>query len=189
MIRTGPKAIDHKAAGMLLGCALVLVSIIAQLSVWPVYHLQRRAVRHEMKDRILAGLPESVLTRFVYTDDQYAELDLLDGGREIRSEGVMYDIVRIQRLHGKVIIEAARDDKETKLMADLDRMVEQRAAADKEGQQQRQRIIGTWAIYFGSPVTVCLQEPGSSFDVCFGEKERTLVHPFRAIDHGPPRSA
>jgi len=176
-----------KAAMLLMGCALVLVSMLAQFSVWPVHSIQRRAIRHEMKDRILAGLPESALTKFRFTLSEYEQVDLVDGGRELCSEGVLYDIVRIYKNgQGFMVIEAARDDKETELMADLGRMVQRRVEADVQGRQQRERIIGSWAPYCGT--IDALSIPSSPIaERCFGSIRQREGRSADAVDPGPPR--
>ena len=187
MFRSRGSVQGPKAAMLLMGCALVLVSIIAQLSVWPVHSVQRQAIRHEMKDRILAGLPESALTKFRFSQAEYEEVDFVDGGRELRSEGVMYDIVRIYRnSQGVVVIEAARDDKETELMADLGRLVQQRIDADEQGQEQRQNVIGSWAPFCGTVVPVEVQAP-PAIERWFGSSDPSTGRSATPIDPGPPR--
>lgn len=170
-----------------LGAAALLSAIVLQLGMYPVFHLQRKAVRHAMKDRILAGVPASALTEFRYTPQELAEVDFLDGGRELRHEGVMYDIARVHHDgHGHVVIAALRDDKETRLMADLGRMVELQVEQDATGRNGRLALIGSWAVY-------C--EPWSSMG-CADLEGHALtffepaMRPGRlvdAMDPGPPR--
>ena len=172
---------------LLMGCTLVLVAMVAQLSVWPVHSVQRRAIRHEMKDRILAGLPESALTRFRLCQAEYDAVDFVDGGRELRSEGVMYDIVRIyENAQGLIVIEAARDDKETELMADLGRLVQQRVDGDEQGQAQRQSVIGSWAPFCGAVVPLRVQAP-PVIERWFGSSDPFTGRSATPIDPGPPR--
>lgn len=176
-----------KAAMLLMGCALVLVSMLAQFSVWPVHSIQRRAIRHEMKDRILAGLPESALTVFRFTLAEYEQVDFVDGGRELRSEGVMYDIVRTYTdLGGLIVIETARDDEETGLMAELGRLVQRRVDADEQGREQRQSVIGSWAPFFGAMPSPRIPAPPVS-ERSFGSSEPCTGRSAAAIDPGPPR--
>ncbi len=187
MFRTGCSAQGTKAAMLLMGCVLVLVSIIAQLSVWPVHSMQRQAIRHEMKDRLLAGLPESALTKFFLTPTEYEKVDFVDGGRELRSAGVMYDIVRIYlNGEGLVVIEAARDDKETELMADLGRMVQKHVDADPQGRDQRQRVIGSWAPFCGTIIPLRIPAP-PVITRSFGSSEPFSGRSAAPIDPGPPR--
>ena len=177
----------HKAAVLLMGCALVLVSIIAQLSIWPVHTIQRRAIRHAMKDRILAGLPESALTKFRFTLAEFEQVDFVDCGRELRSEGVMYDIVRIYRdAQGLMVIDAVRDDKETELMADLGRMVQRRMETDAQGREQRERVIGSWAPFCGTidAPSIPLSPMGERR---FGSITQREGRSGDAVDPGPPR--
>lgn len=187
MFRNRCSAQGTKEAMLLMGCALVLASMIAQLSVWPVHSMQRRAIRHEVKDRILAGLPKSALTKFRLTPAEYEQVDFVDGGRELRSEGVMYDIVRIcKSAQGLMVIEAARDDKETGLMAELGRIVQQRVDADEQGREQRQHMIGSWAPFYGAVVPVKVQSP-PAIERWFGSSDPFKGRSATPIDPSPPR--
>ncbi len=187
MFRSRGSVQGTKAAMLLTGCALVLVSIIAQLSLWPVHSMQRRAIRHEMKDRILAGLPERALTKFRLSQAEFAEVDVVDGGRELRSEGVMYDIVRMYRNgQGLIVIEAARDDKETELMADLGRLVQQCVDADEQGREQRQNVIGSWAPFCGTVIPVRIQAP-PAIERWFGSTAPFMGRSSDPVDPSPPR--
>ncbi len=57
-----------------------------------------------------------------------------DGGREVRAEGHLYDIVRVERLaDGSVLIAALRDDQEGQLLAELERNVRLRLGQDAKG--------------------------------------------------------
>ena len=174
---------------VLLGAGLVLFAVLAQLSVAPVFFAQRAAIRHEVKDRILAGLPQSALTVFRFSAAEYDAVDLLDGERELRSEGILFDIVRTYReAGGGYVIEAARDDQETELMADLDRMVRGRLSADTEGQEQRSRIIGAWITWFQSLDTTSFRLPDPQ-GIGYAQVVVAGGRCISAIDPGPPRRA
>ena len=181
----GSTAVRHLPVWV--GAAALLSAIVLQLGMYPVFHLQRKAVRHAMKDRILAGVPASALTEFRYTAQELAEVDFVDGGRELRHEGVLYDIVRKHHDgQGQVVIAAVRDDKETRLMADLGRMVERQVEQDANGRTGRLALIGSWALY-------C--EPWSSMrctglaghDLTFFEPAMRSGRLVDAMDPGPPR--
>lgn len=172
---------------VLVGAAAILFAMAVQLSLYPVFHVQRRAIRHEMKDRILAGLPASALTKFRYTPEQLAAVDFVDGGRELRHHGVMYDIARVYHDgRGQVVIEAARDDKETKLMADLGRMVERRVEQDAGGRSARLALMGGWAVYC-EPWPSMENGGRESRVLSFREPVDRPGIPGDAIDPGPPR--
>lgn len=172
---------------LLAGAVAVFLAMAVQLGMYPVFHAQRKAIRHAMKDRILAGVPASALTVFRCTPQELAKVDFVDGGRELRHKGVMYDIARVHHDgHGRVVIEALRDDKETSLMADLGRMVERQLEQDAAGRNGRLALIGSWAVY-------C--EPWSSMgctglaghDLTFFEPAMRPGRPADAVDPGPPR--
>ena len=174
---------------VLAGAATVLFSVLVQLAMYPVFHVQRTAIRHHMKHRILAGLPASALTTFRFTPQELAKVHFVDGGRELRHEGVLHDIARVYHDgHGQVVVEALRDDRETRLMADLGRMVERRVAQDADGRTGRLVLMAGWAAFCEPwPAEWSVGQP--SQDRPFMKLATSAGRQVGAIDPGPPRRA
>lgn len=172
---------------LLAGAAAVLLAMGVQLAMYPVFHAQRRAIRHEMKDRILAGLPAGALTTFRFAPQELADVDFVDGGRELRHQGALYDIARVYHDgRGRVVIAALRDDRETRLMADLGRMVERRVAQDAHGRNGRLALMAGWAVYC-EPWPRMLHADHAAVTRAFGETAGDAGRSVDAIDPGPPR--
>lgn len=105
--------------------------------------LQQSQIRSEMKRAIRAGIPEAELERFVFEADGR----LVGGERvewvephEFRHRGVMYDIARSQREGTRTVYWCVRDDDETAVYAELDRMARDAANGGERGARS-ERIL------------------------------------------------
>jgi hypothetical protein len=178
-----------KRLPLLTGAGLILLALLAQLSVGPMHLFERFSIREEMKHRLMTGLPQSEWTVFHFSQADLEDLDFEDDGHEMEIGGMMYDIIRTgQEADGGIVIEAVRDDAETKLMADLDRLVRGHLAADTKGQEQRSRIIGAWVTYHETIGGTSLRPP-SSKELGFARFGGHMGRTIGAIDPGPPRLA
>ena len=106
--------------------------------------LQQKQVRREMKRLIRAGLPEEKLRRFEFDADGR----LVDGERvewiephEFRHRGVMYDIARTQHEDGRTVHYCVRDDAETAVYAQLDRLAREETNQNPEHRRQSTRLM------------------------------------------------
>lgn len=106
--------------------------------------LQQKQVRREMKRLIRAGLPEEKLRRFEFVD-----VDRLVGGErvewiephEFRHREVMYDIARTQHEDGRTVQYCVRDDAETAVYAQLDRLAREETNQNPERRRQSTRLM------------------------------------------------
>lgn len=184
-----PVAERLKRLPLLAGAGLVLLALLAQLSVGPLHLFERFSIREEMKHRLMTGLPKSELSVFHFSQADLEDIDFEDEGREMEVGGMMYDIVRTcATVDGGIVIEAVRDNAETKLMADLDRVVQGHLAADTKGQEQRSRIVAAWANYHEVIGRSSLRPPSSN-ELGFARFRGHMGRTTGAIDPGPPRLA
>ena len=118
----------------------ILLSLLLFQSAGPtlLLRLQQSQIRSEMKRAIRTGIPQAELERFVFGAD-----GLLAGGErvewvephEFRYRGVMYDIARSQREGTNTVHWCVRDDDETAVYAQLDRMAREAANGGERGGQ------------------------------------------------------
>lgn len=94
---------------------LVLTILLAHFAGYAVYFMVRMGqIRHEMR-RELSLLPLRELTRFEFTLKEYHEAKVDD--HEIKVEGKMYDIARMDFSGDRVIIYGKHDEAEDNLLA------------------------------------------------------------------------
>ena len=83
--------------------------------------VERISIRHAVKQRIKAGVPEGERVVFRFTDQDVDALDWEKEGREFRRNGRMYDVVeRRQLADGTIELSCIDDDQETRLFARLE---------------------------------------------------------------------
>lgn len=180
----GPKRLS-----LLVGSGLVLFALLVQLSVGPMHLFERANIRGDMKERLMVGLPESELTIMHFTEAEFTSIDLEDDDREMEVDGVMYDIVRIHRESaGGIVVEAAKDDAETKLMAELDLLVQGQLAGDIRGQEQRALLVSAWCTFHETIGRTSLVVP-SPTERAYAASGACTGRTIGAIDPGPPRRA
>jgi hypothetical protein len=136
--------------------ASILLALLLLQSAGPMFllQLQQKQVRREMKRLIRAGLPEEKLRRFEFV----AHDRLLGGERvewiephEFRYRGVMYDIARTEHedgptvhgrtVHGTTVHYCVRDDAETALYTQLDRLAREETNQNPERRRQSTRLM------------------------------------------------
>jgi len=82
------------------------------------FSVQRYKIRAEVK-QMLKEERKKYTQQFVFTEDEYAKLNQYEGGREFSLNGGMYDVVKKELKHGKIILTAYYDHKETGLLDKL----------------------------------------------------------------------
>ena len=96
-----------------------------------IWHVQRGQVRHTIKQRIKAGVPEEERVTFRFSADQLRDLDWEEIDREFRLDGRMFDVVARRDLgKGTIELSCIDDKQETLLFAHLDAMTD-RAMHDR----------------------------------------------------------
>jgi hypothetical protein len=189
MARVDSLTTHRTGATVVLGAVLLLLSMCLQWSFGPAYLVRLHHVRHEMKAHILSGLSEDRITSLHFPASAVESIEWADGGREVRDDGHLFDIVSVSCLSdGSVVVRAVRDDQEAHVLAELDRDVRQCQGHDATGKERGSRIISAWAAYCAPFVSVNVPMPPE------GEREYGngphLPQRFPAIvDPEPPRIA
>jgi hypothetical protein len=164
------------------------LSLGLQLSIWPVFEVQRMVIRASVKTQLVQGIPASDLLTFRFTEEQYGALEFEDEGREVELNGAMHDIVRTERCtEGRVEVQVVRDEAETALLGGLDRRVRAIQEDDAQGRQQRRVLVGMWPSF--------QEVPGERVFVLtaserrFAELRVSEGRSADVVEPGPPRVA
>ncbi len=166
---------------------MLLVAMCMQWSFGPAYLLRLSHVRHEMKARILGGLSEDRITSLHFPASAVERIEWMDGGREVRAHGHLFDIVAVKVFSdGSIVIKAVRDDQEGQVLAELDRDVWLRLGQDAKGKERGSRIISSWAAYCHLFAQLRVPVPPAG-DMSYGEPGHTWPGALADVDPDPPR--
>jgi hypothetical protein len=181
-------AISPQGMGALPVAVLLLASVFAQLGIWPAHVLQRWMIREGMEQRLVAGLPDSALTTLHFSVQEWACADFADEGKEVVVAGVQYDIARVIVEDSGVSCMALRDDEETQLVQELDRLLRNVDVADTQGRSQRARSVELWAPFCEAQGSVSIPNGAHVTMRCFSEQITVTGRTPEAVDPGPPRA-
>jgi hypothetical protein len=98
---------------LLLGCLFVGVLLYNSLGGFALWQVQYKQVRRGVKQALLAGVPDESLTKFVFSQVYYDQIETEPG--EFRYQGKMYDVVRITQRDGYLHILCLADIEEDQL--------------------------------------------------------------------------
>ncbi len=108
---------------------VLLILLFLQVGGGYLYFIVRlSSIRVEMREQ-LKNLPEQELTLLTLSESDYKKAKVDD--HEIKVEGMMYDIARIERRDGKISVFAKHDEAEDNLLSFLQEMLH-RSANDKK---------------------------------------------------------
>lgn len=100
-------------------------------------------VRHEMKQRIKAGVPEEdlVLLKIAKSEEENSDVFERMHSREFRYNGQMYDVMRLEDKGDTTYYTCIHDVKESKLFERLDSMVLDELNKDEGEKSQREMML------------------------------------------------
>jgi len=109
-----------------------------------MHSVQLAHVRHEMKQRIKAGVPEEdlVLLKIAKAEEQNSEVFERIHSREFRYKGEMYDVIRLEEKGNTTYYTCIHDVKESKLFEQLDEMVVKTLTEDTRERHQQEIMLG-----------------------------------------------
>ncbi len=126
--------------------ASILLSLLMLQTAGPLLllQLQQTQIRREMKRAIRAGLPEESLVAFlVRPDGSLADGTVLEWehAHEFRCRGVMYDVARSRAVEGGTLYLCVRDDAETAVFAQLDRLAREEGSRNPRHRTQSELVL------------------------------------------------
>ena len=80
-----------------------------------------------------------------FSSAEFNGLDLFDDGHELEFEDAMYDIVAIRPQNDSVVVRAVRDDEETRLAHDLDRLIRAELCGNEGEEEEGSGGLAPWA--------------------------------------------
>jgi hypothetical protein len=99
---------------------LFLASLfVSQAGYHFIYMIQQHYVKEEVKERVLAGVPDSYLEII----EQNNSIQWLEKAKEFYLNGELYDVVKIKKLKNKVLLYCLNDNKEEKVLKDFEKAI------------------------------------------------------------------
>ena len=135
-----------------------------------------------MERELLAHIPDSSLEIFV-AEESGDRIVWEENNKEFSIDGVLYDVARIKKIHGKTFLYCINDKKEKQLLDSLSKAVN----ANHGNKQEKNRIKSLLV-----DIVVCLndqEEPGSfSVPSAYSFFNVNLVSSFEEINIPPPKA-
>lgn len=131
--------------------ALFLVTVVAFTISGPmlVFKAQQQQVRHEIKQKIKAGVPDSDLHLIKIPHELEKTRNSIFKkihSKEFRYQGKMYDIVRFEQYTDETWYYCIADEEEEELFAQLDELV----TKEMNGKKKLQVPTNILNLYYGS---------------------------------------
>ncbi|WP_417589158.1 hypothetical protein [Owenweeksia hongkongensis] len=120
------------------------IMLFQSTGMYLMHSVQVAYVRHEMKQRIKAGVPEAdlVLLKIAKSEEENSDVFEREHSREFRYYGQMYDVMRLEDKGDTTYYTCIHDVKESKLFERLDRMVLDQLSENEDQKKHREMMLG-----------------------------------------------
>jgi len=158
--------------------SFLLLIFINQVGYYFIYSYQQHLIKEEIKEELLAGMPEPSL-ELIIEEDNINKLEWEEKGKEFYLNGEMYDVAKIKHRNGKTYLYCLNDKKEKELLAAYSKSIRDKS--------NKQTIKNQLSVYI-----VQKTEMGSlSFNISalnFSDFAISLNYSDKEIASPPPRA-
>jgi hypothetical protein len=106
------------------------------------FEIEQYLVKEEVKENILNHLPVNQLILIKISSGNHESITWTELGKEFRFSGTMYDVIKSKVVNDTSYFYCYNDTKESKLLANLDKLVKDQANNSKsKSNQKKQEII------------------------------------------------
>lgn len=107
----------------LLSISLVLVFFYSFIGFYLNFAIEQCVIKEQVKEKIISNLPENELTIIKISLRDQGKITWMEEGKEFSLEGILYDVVKIKKEKDSIYYYCFCDVKESKLIANLDKLV------------------------------------------------------------------
>ena len=126
---------------------VIVVSFLFSLLGWyPSYYLLRKSIKREMKQRIAATKDDSNSRYFIFTNEQYANLNWTEEN-EFRYDGEMYDIISEEKSEHGVLLYCFHDTRDSWLYDELTRQHDNNSANSGKANNMQRLLQSVHIVY------------------------------------------
>lgn len=160
---------------------LVFVLFYSIMGFYLNFEIEQFRIKEEVKEKIINNVPENELTLIKISSGDNEKITWMEDGREFKYEDKMFDVVKIKNENDTTYYYCFNDVRESKLLANLDKLVKEQTDNSKSRTNHNKQQIN----YFFHEIlfTQCLTETPVRFFNCPSR--------FRSIDPDvlspPPR--
>lgn len=104
----------------------LLLFWLSQTANYVIYNINKWHIKNEVREEILAGVPNRYLERIEYNSD----IEWEEEGKEFSLKDEFYDVVRIKEINGKKILYCLNDKNEEQLVRNFAKSI--KSSADNE---------------------------------------------------------
>jgi hypothetical protein len=163
-----------------IAAALLVLLFTAQAGYYFIYSVHQHFIKEEIEQQLLARIPESSL-EIIVADQVENKIVWKEKGKEFSLDGVMYDIARVKRSHGKTLLYCINDKKERQLLDDLANAVRNNHNSKQERNNVKCPISDFYFVGAAQELNI-VSKPSAYF--YFNE---TPVTSFEDVNIQPPR--
>jgi hypothetical protein len=107
----------------ILSILLVFVFFYSFVGFYLNFAIEQCRIKEEVKEKIIHNLPDKYLTIIKVSSRNLEKITWTEEGNEFRYGGNLYDVVKIRQVNGDTYYSCYCDVKESKLIANLDKLV------------------------------------------------------------------
>lgn len=104
----------------------LLFFCLSQTANYVIYSINKWHIKNEVREEILAGVPDRYLERIEYNID----IEWEEEGKEFSLKDEFYDVVRIKEINGKKILYCLNDKNEEQLVKNFEKSI--KSSTDNE---------------------------------------------------------
>lgn len=129
-----------------------------------IYRIQKECVRQEVKAMIESGIQEEDLTLFIFPEDPEEQAEM--GIRWIKEDefllnGVMYDVVSLEKSGGMAHYYCYQDNKETRLRQTAEEIADMQSGKERKDKERNHKLMRIIPQLFGPVEPVCIEHTES----------------------------
>jgi hypothetical protein len=122
------------------------------------FEIQQCLIKEEIKEELVGNLPDQALTLIKISSGETSKIDWTEGGKEFRYNGQMFDIVKIKIGSDTTYYYCFNDEKESNLLATLDKLVKDQTDNSQSRMNQKKHEI-TYFFPEGSFIQSLTEKP------------------------------
>jgi hypothetical protein len=133
-----------------LAILLIFAFFYSFIGLYLNFEVARFSIKEEIKEKIIHNLPESELSLIKIPSGTHEKIIWMEEGREFKYQGNMFDVVRICKKADTTYYSCFSDVKESKLLANLDKLVKEQTDNSRSKTNQKKQEI---TYFFQKPLS------------------------------------